>query len=164
MRITFAYRRLLQVLTGLCLLVIFAVLFANSVSRYAFSSSILWAGDLAKYMMIYGTMFGTSLAYLEGRQINLNIVVDLLPQKVMNWLAVPVHLLTCFVGVVLAYSGHTFFTTRGRLVSPSLGVPMSYAQFALFLGGVLLAITALFCLYEVIRTLSGRDSSGEGAA
>lgn len=160
MTLTHYYRRLLQVLTGLCLAAIFMALFANSVSRYAFSSSILWAGDFAKYMMIYGTMFGTSLAYLEGRQINLNLVTDLLPNTVVDWLAIPSHLLTGVVGTVLAYSGYTFYTTRGNLVSPSLGVPMAYAQFAMFLGGILLTITALLCLLEAIRHLRHKQVDG----
>lgn len=163
MTLTHYYRRLLQVLTGLCLAAIFIALFANSVSRYALSSSILWAGDFAKYMMIYGTMFGTSLAYLEGRQINLNLVTDLMPDKVVDWLAIPSHILAGVVGVVLAYSGHTFYTSRGTLVSPSLGVPMAYAQFAMFLGGVLLTITAVVCLLEAIRHLRHKQSDG-GAA
>lgn len=152
-KLTSYYRTLLALLTGGSLLAIFLVVFASSLSRYAVNAPLLWSEEFARYAMIYGTMFGASLAYIEGKQIGFNLLTDLLSARARARLELLVHLVTLGVGVVVAYAGYVFFTTRGSLISTGLGIPMAYAQAALSLGGVLLAITALICFLNSVQNI-----------
>jgi len=53
------YKRMLAFLTGTSLFVIFAVVLVSSLSRYLLNAPIQWSEEVARYAMIYGTMFGT---------------------------------------------------------------------------------------------------------
>jgi len=52
------------------------LVFANVISRYVFSASMIWAEELTQYQMIWITYLGAGLALREGR----HVAVDLLDQ------------------------------------------------------------------------------------
>ncbi len=137
------YRTLMVWLTGLSLAVVFLVVFSSSLSRYAFNAPFEWSEELAKYAMIYGTMFGSVLAYLKSSHIGFNLVHDLLSPRLRAWLHPVIDLVTLAVGVGLAISGYLFMMKRGGIMSTGMGVQMYYFQAAMMIGGGCLAVAAL---------------------
>lgn len=143
------YKRMLAFLTGTSLFVIFAVVLVSSLSRYLLNSPIQWSEEVARYAMIYGTMFGTVLCYLHGIHIRFSFLEDAVKpsfKKVLNFISDVVALVS---GVVLAYSGYIFMMKRGAINAPAVGVQMYYFQAAMVIGGVLLAIAALLRIIEI---------------
>jgi len=76
------YKNTLSILTGTSLFVIFGVVLVSSLSRYLFNSPIQWSEEVAKYAMIYGTMFGMALCYLEGIHIRFTFLEDMVSAKI----------------------------------------------------------------------------------
>lgn len=145
-----AFRHLLAGLSGISILVVFGVVFAGSVSRYAFSAPLQWSEEVAKYAMIYGCMFGIAYAYLQDRQINFTLVTDLLSRQMRARLTVIVDVSTLVLGGILAYAGLIFAGKRGGIVASGLGIPMYWAQIAMTVGGVCLVLAALFRLARLV--------------
>jgi len=126
----------------------FAVVLASSVSRYLFDAPFVWSEEFAKYAMIYGVMFGASVAYLENSQISIGLFAQLLAGQWGRRLAIVVDLACILFGLGLAVSGVLFAAKRGAIASSGLGIPMVYAQSAIALGGLLFALVGLLKLLD----------------
>lgn len=146
---TFCY--LMASLASICIMLVFAVVLAGSISRYVFSSPLLWSDDIAKYAMIFGTMFGIAYGYLQGSQINFGVVVDLLPRKARYFLEYISNISVLCLGVLLMGAGWIFAEKRGSILSSTLGIPMYWAQIAIMIGGICIAIAAIFRFAAIYR-------------
>lgn len=154
------YKKVLSWLTGGSLFVVFAVVLASSLSRYALNAPIQWSEEIAKYAMIYGAMFGTILCYLEGIHIKFGFVADAVPAQVQRLFNILVDVTTLGCGVVLVWSGYLFVLKRGGIVATGTGLPMYLFQSAMIVGGIGLTMAALIKLMERF----GRQSQAQNQA
>jgi len=152
------YKKVLSWLTGGSLFIVFAVVLASSLSRYALNAPIVWSEEVAKYAMIYGAMFGTILCYLEGIHIKFGFVEDAVPAVVRRIFAVLVDFATLACGVVLVWSGYLFVIKRGGIVATGTGLPMAYFQSAMIVGGIGLVLAALIKLPEHLSKRSETEA------
>ncbi|PLX38250.1 MAG: C4-dicarboxylate ABC transporter substrate-binding protein [Hyphomicrobiales bacterium] len=168
--ITLAARRVFAFGAGLSMALVFAIIFVNSVRRYTVGQSVAWGEELPIYLTIYGVMFGVALAYLQDRHIRFTLFIDFLTPRTRNRLFALVDLVTLAAGVTLAYAGHAFAMRRGNLDASGLksaaswlvdttGIPMlswigkvGTWQYAVAIGGVMLAIAALLKLLERLQS------------
>jgi TRAP-type C4-dicarboxylate transport system permease small subunit len=145
------YKKILAGLTGSSLFVVFAVVLVSSLSRYLFNSPIQWSEEIAKYAMIYGTMFGMILCYLEGMHIKFSFLEDAVSSKIRTVLWFVSDIVAAVSGGVMAWSGYLFMMKRGAIFAPGSGIQMYYFQAAMVIGGVGLVIAALIKLTEYFR-------------
>ncbi|MCW4628699.1 MULTISPECIES: TRAP transporter small permease [Marinomonas] len=142
------YKNFLAILTGSSLLIIFGVILVSSLSRYLFNSPIQWSEEVAKYAMIYGTMFGMALCYLEGIHIRFTFLEDMVSAKIRYVLHFISDLVALISGGVLTYSGYLFMMKRGAIEAPGTGIQMYYFQVAMVIGGACLIIAAAIRLAD----------------
>ncbi|QDY71026.1 TRAP transporter small permease (plasmid) [Qingshengfaniella alkalisoli] len=150
---------------------VFTIIFLNSTRRYLVGQSVPWGEELPIYLTIYGVMLALALGYLNDQHIRFSIFVDLLSERVRQRLYAAVDVLTIVSGLTLAYAGHVFALRRGGLDSSGLkstadrlanatGITalewvgkLGTWQYAIAIGGALLAVAALFKLIERIKTM-----------
>jgi TRAP-type C4-dicarboxylate transport system permease small subunit len=155
---------------GLSMALVFAIIFVNSLRRYTVGQSVAWGEELPIYLTIYGVMFGLALAYLQDRHIRFTILTDFLPETARNKLFAAVDLVSCVTGVALAFSGHAFAVRRGHIDASGLKSagtwlvdttgfePLIWVskvgtwQYAITIGGVLLAVAALLKFIERVSS------------
>ena len=145
------YKNTLAMLTGTSLFIIFSVILVSSLSRYLLNSPIQWSEEVAKYAMIYGTMFGMALCYLEGIHIRFTFLEDLVSARIRHALHFISDVIALISGCVLAYSGYIFMMKRGAIQAPGTGIQMYYFQVAMVIGGVCLAIAAIIRLVDYFQ-------------
>ncbi|WP_110644053.1 TRAP transporter small permease subunit [Salinicola sp. CPA57] len=154
---------------GLCMALLFVIIFANAVLRYFVGSSLAWGGQLPIFLGIYGVMFGVALAYLQDRHVRLGLLVDFLPLKAREGLLALVDLSVIVLGALIVLSGERFLESRGGMrisgmtgladnVTALTGLPMFQAlktmapyQFAMILGGVLLWLAGILRLIDRVQ-------------
>ncbi|MCS5563758.1 TRAP transporter small permease [Marinobacter sp.] len=146
------YTHALSWLTGASLFVIFAVVLVSSLSRYLFDAPLQWSEEIARYAMIFGAMFGTSLCYLEGRHIRFELVESFLSPSLRRLCVRITDLCVLTCGLVLTVAGYGLVTTRGDLLAPGSSLPMGVFQSAISLGGLCLAIAAVIQLVDARAT------------
>ncbi|MCE8032101.1 TRAP transporter small permease subunit [Halomonas sp. MCCC 1A11057] len=168
--------RLLAIGAGLCMATIFLIVFCNAVLRYALGSSLAWGDQLPVFLGIYGVMFGLSLGYLQDRHVRLGLLVDFLPERFREILFLIVDLSVVVIGVLLSWSGYLFMQQRGGMrvsglhgamrdlsqltgLDLSLFATMAPYQFALCLGGTMLALAAVLKFIERLALLHNTQSS-----
>jgi TRAP-type transport system small permease protein len=72
--------RLNQWLVIALMAVMATLVFANVVSRYVFSYSIIWVEELTRYMMVWVGFLGSGLVLRYGAHIGVDVFQDLLPK------------------------------------------------------------------------------------
>ncbi|WP_413207088.1 TRAP transporter small permease [Rhodospirillum sp. A1_3_36] len=169
-------RRLIGLYTTLCafgagtmMVIVFAVIFFNSLGRYLFGGSLPWGEEAPVYLTIYGVMFGVTLGYLQDRHIAFTVVTDLFSRRSQRVLGRLVDLATLCTGSAFAVSGVMFAMKRGGIQASGLissardlaeatGIPgleglgfMGTWQAAMPLGGILLAVAALLKLLSALE-------------
>ncbi|OCX67358.1 C4-dicarboxylate ABC transporter substrate-binding protein [Thioclava sp. SK-1] len=164
-------RRILGFAAGLSMALVFSIIFINSLRRYMVGQSVPWGEELPIYLTIYGVMFGLALGYLGDNHIRFTILIDMISKKTREWLFLAVDVITFASGLGLAYAGHAFAMRRGsvdasglkstgRWLAETTGIDalvwigkVGTWQYAIAIGGVLLAIAAVLKFIERLGTL-----------
>src|ERR1700693_5671211 len=150
-----------RTVSGICLLASVAINFVNIIGRYFFSVSIPWAEEIMLFLMVGCVFTGCCAVAWEGRQIRMDVVVSMLPDKVRDFLALLAELamiatataVTVFAWPVI--SQLAAFDERSQaanfpLVIPQAMIPIGYSLMAL--------LVAVRLLRRPSRA-SGADSS-----
>src|SRR5579863_9008507 len=75
-----------RAVAGICLIGSVAINFTNIIGRYFFSVSIPWAEEIMLFLMVGCVFTGCCAVAWEGRQIRMDVVVSMLPEKVAHFL------------------------------------------------------------------------------
>lgn len=140
-------------MVGGLLIMITAILFANVVLRYVFSSNLGWAEELARYSVVWITMIGTSLCVARGSHISVDALSNYLSmrgQKIQQAVVLLLGLLATLVAFYYSLQITLKVTKLGQM-SSTLGVPMTYVYGALPVGFGLAALryANLFVLHVI---------------
>lgn len=101
-----------------------AVLVAVQVfCRYALNGSLFWSEELARYMLVWLTFFGATVAYHRNSHPGVDALVQRLPARLQRSCRLLVHGLTAGLALVMVISGSQFAWFVRLQVSPALGIP-----------------------------------------
>ena len=122
--------------------------------RYILNSSLFWSEELARYMLVWLSFIGATVAYYRGLHPGVDIVTSRLPlsgQKIAGQL---VHLITMAVALVMLIAGSRFAWFIRLQISPALSIPKWIILMIIPLSGGVLFIYALSFLLDQDR---GKD-------
>jgi C4-dicarboxylate transporter DctQ subunit len=71
----------IRVLSGLLLVSSVALNFANVIGRYFFNASIPWAEEAMLFLMVGCVFLGNGVVAWSGRQIRMDVIVNMMPAK-----------------------------------------------------------------------------------
>lgn len=98
---------------------------AGVVSRYGFNAALSWSEELGRYLLVWVSFLGASLATYRGSHIGISILFDRLPARVRSWLAVFTDIvIVLFMSSVLTGGIKTLPMIHMR-TAPTLSLPMS---------------------------------------
>ena len=129
-----------------------AVITLQIVSR-VFFTSVAWTEEVARFLLIWITFLGATLAYQQGRHIAVTILRDALPpvlKRIMTGLALLV--VIAFL-VTLARIGWQYTEMQSFQKSPSMRLPMNNVYIVM---PVASAIMAALSLIDLVTLLAGR--------
>ena len=116
--------------------------------RYLFLYSLSWSEEVARYLMIWVSFLGASLALKYGLHIGIEFMINRVPEKIRGWIN-----LIAQIGILIFL---VYFTIGGFRVSwavrdqdsPALLFSMAYAYLAAPVGGLFMIIQLLNLLIE----------------
>ena len=73
------YFRLIEGFAGVTMAVILVVMVVQVIARYLFDSSLIWAEELCRYILIWQTFLLLGVAYRRGEFVSLDILPYMLP-------------------------------------------------------------------------------------
>jgi TRAP-type C4-dicarboxylate transport system permease small subunit len=113
---------------------------AQIAGRFVFGYSIPWSDELARFLLVWISFLGLSVAARRGAHPGIDTVVHALPRRLagvarrLGWL-----LSLLFVALVLASGAELVRRTWGQH-SPSLGLRMAWPYLAVPLSGLLVLL------------------------
>jgi TRAP-type C4-dicarboxylate transport system permease small subunit len=148
----------LRVAAGVLLILSVTLNFANVVGRYLFNHSIYWAEEAMVFLMVGCVFLGNGVVAWSGRQIRMDVIVNMMP----NNLRVALNLFSELLFIVVALMIVVFAWPVIRDLwefdqrSQSANVPLVYPQSAIPIG------LSLMVLLVLIRVITGGDSESSG--
>ena len=139
----------LRVLAGALLIASVALNFANVIGRYCFSASIYWAEEVMLFLMVGCVFLGNGVVAWSGRQIRMDVVVGMMPDKVreaLNLFSEFLFMLTAAMMVVFAWPVIRDLWAFDQR-SQSAEVPLVFPQVVIPLG---LSIMALLVMVRLV--------------
>ena len=131
------------------------------VSRVAFTA-LPWTEELARFLLVWITFLGATLAYQRGRHIAVTVLVDKLPQWPQRLCRAATALVAIGFLLVLAIVGYQYMDLQSFQTSASLGLPMNYVYAVIPLSAVVMILYALVDLIEAFLAPPAQ-LSGPGA-
>ncbi|HKJ14383.1 MAG: TRAP transporter small permease subunit [Desulfobulbaceae bacterium] len=141
----------------LCLLLLAMILLAcvQIFLRTFYSSGILWADPLLRYMVVWAGLFGAAVATKQSKHISIDIISHLVPEQFLPWLRVLLNFFSAGICILLTYAAVKFvrdealYGGRSILDIPSWELNLVYPlAFALIAGRFL--ILALKDLGDIV--------------
>lgn len=123
-----------------------------------FFAALTWSEELARYLLVWGTFFGATLAYKRGNHIAVTFVVDLLPERLKVSFRVLTYLLSLVFFVVIAYQGARMINMQVFQISPALSLPMRHVYLSIPLS---LGIMMVHALAGIFNELAPVRKKGE---
>jgi len=128
--------------SAVCLIASVAINFVNIIGRYFFSVSIPWAEEIMLFLMVGCVFTGCCAVAWEGRQIRMDVVISMLPNKVRDLLTALSELALIATAAAVAIfawpviSQLAAFDERSQaanfpLVIPQAMIPIGYTLMAL---------------------------------
>ena len=131
---------------------IIVLVFADVVARFAFSTSIAVANELARFAFVYMIYFGVSYAIRERRHMRVTVLLDAVGPRARRWLLALAELVfllyslgVCWLGVVITRQA----VERGRILSATEW-PTALLYAAIILSGALSAARLVHSLHRVV--------------
>jgi TRAP-type C4-dicarboxylate transport system permease small subunit len=129
-----------------------AVITLQIVSRVLFTS-VSWTEEVSRFLLIWVTFLGATLAFQQGRHIAVTLMRDNLPlrlRKIVTGLSIMI--MIAFL-VTLAVIGWRYMNLQSFQKSPSLRISMTYIYAVM---PVTAAIMAGLATIDLIRLLAGK--------
>lgn len=157
-----------RAVTGLCrlllwisTLVIFVILVANTVLRYATGSSLQWANEVPELLFPWLVMSGVVLAAAHGAHITTTFLVEGLPAAARRAVAVSTWLVVAFLYGTLARATWQMLDIVHDEKSPILQLPGSLTYGCVMGGLALLGVLALQSAWTAWRAPSHAQPPAE---
>ena len=153
-------RVVLWVSTG----VIFVILSANTVMRYAGGGSVQWANEVPELLFPWLVMAGVVLAAQQGAHIATTFLMEVLPAPARRIVATGSWALVAGLYITLSVATWRMLEIVHDEKSPILGLPGSITYACVMVGMLLLAVLALRSAWDAWHSTPGDDSVAPGDA
>lgn len=127
------------------------VVFANVVLRYTTGDSLVWAEEVARHLMIWGTFLGAGLVLRFGGHLAIDSLLQAMPARLATALRVTVVALMAVFCCAMVYSSAGYTYAMRFQTTPATGISFACIYAAIPAGFVLLLIH----LALVARTFCG---------
>ena len=120
-----------------------AIVFANVTLRYTTNFSIVWAEEVARYLMVWMTFLGAGLALRTGGLVAITNLHDAMPDRPQRALrAIFVAGLLVFFAVMI-WVGYSYALRMRFQMTPATRIPFSAIYAAMPIGFALMTIHLL---------------------
>lgn len=147
-----AFALLEDIAAGSLLFLGVTVIFYGVIMRYVFNDARSWVDEVSQYMIIWGTLIGTSVALRNDHHIKVDMVFDKLTRKTKYFVTLFAHAVGVSFGLFVLYygAGLVNFTHISGQLSTDVGIPLYMVYSILPLMGFLLTLRFCVKLYEAI--------------
>ncbi|MDB5106424.1 MAG: Tripartite ATP-independent periplasmic transporter DctQ component [Fibrobacteres bacterium] len=142
-----------EVFLALALGTMILVVFADFVLRETLNQGLIWAKELAVYLLVWVGFLGASLAVHRRRHLVVQAGEKWFPERVRKWTSLAACLTTAVLCLILAWLGARFVLETRTIGETSLGmgVPMWIVQIVIPLAFLIIGLRFLGLCGAILR-------------
>jgi TRAP-type C4-dicarboxylate transport system permease small subunit len=157
-RLLDGYCKVLEALVALFLAVMVVLVFGNVVLRYAFNSGITVSEEVSRWLFVWVTFMGATVALRRAAHLGTDFLVDRLSAAGKRACLLIGHVLMLWVAWLLLVGSWKQAVINASVTAPVTGAPVALVYAA----GVLFAASALvFLMLDLVRLFRGQLSEAE---
>lgn len=111
--------------------------------RYILNSSLFWSEELARYMLVWLSFLGATVAYYRNLHPGVDALTSRMAGATQRVSRLMVHIVTMFLASVMVVSGSQFAWFIRMQISPALAIHKWIIMVVIPFSGLLLFIYAL---------------------
>ncbi len=111
--------------------------------RYGFNQSLFWSEELARYLLVWLSFLGASVAYRRKAHPGIDVLQKKMPRVLQKQCRILVHLVSLAIFAVMIYFGCRFAYFVRLQISPALYLPKWIVFIIIPLSGSILTIHGL---------------------
>lgn len=143
-------RRLLKYGTLISTYGLIASVLLQIYARFFLENTPAWTEETSRLFFIYAISFASGLALKNHYYVHLDVVFDQFSAKVQRNLLLVIQVSTLILFAFIAYFALQFVIQGHQESSPSMGTPMSFAFFSIFL---MTASISYYAALEIKKSL-----------
>jgi len=128
----------------LLLLAMACIVFANVVLRYTTGDSIVWAEEVARHLMIWGTFLGAGLVLRFGGHVAIDNLHQAVSTRAARWLRTVVVVGIGIFCLVMTYFSIFYVWATRFQTTAATDIPISFIYVAMPVGFLLMFVHLLF--------------------
>ena len=125
--------------------------------RYGLNHSLFWSEELSRYLLVWLTFLGASVAYHRKAHPGIDVFVTMIPLRLKKPVAVFVHLISLVLFSVMVIYGFQFSYFVRLQITPALYLPKWILFGIVPLSGIIFMIHGLSFLLQDLKE-NHRDS------
>ena len=129
--------------------------------RYVLNSSLYWSEEAARYLFVWCSMLGLSVAVKNGSNASIDVISGRLKGKVRCIQRMVVDLVIIAICILLLYYGIKILPTMARTVSAALLIPNNYLYASVPVSSVIIIIHCLANLFDSAAVMKHGGEEGE---
>ncbi len=129
-----------------------AILVATQVfCRYVLNSSLFWSEELARYMLVWLSFLGASVAYYRNLHPGVDALTSRISPDKQNIARLLVHGSSICLALIMVISGTQFAWFVRQQISPALAIPKWIILSVIPVSGVILLIYGLVFFLKTLQ-------------
>ena len=132
------------------------------IARYIFNSPTRFSLEAAIMFQVLIAAFASGYVLKEEGHISIGFIVERVSERVRNWMLFASSIVGVFYCAILSSQvwNVAIWNLKIMKYSENMGIPITYIQFILFAGLVLLSLQFLARMYKYYRLANGIEKEG----
>lgn len=151
----------LEIAVGAMLVAICVIVFVNVFFRYFLHIGLGWSEELARYLQVWMTFLGATVAVKRWAHFQLTIVDQVIPGAARRFTRVFAILVVMLLAAIMIKHGIDITRVTWNQASPVLGWPIGYLYLMAPVSGVLME---LYAFRHLVRAWRGEPAGPPGGA
>ena len=127
------------------------VVFLQVIFRFIIKSSLAWSEEMARYLLIWITFLGASIGIKRKSHIGVEVVVNLFPEKMQQWIRIITNAITMVFFIALMTWGRRLLIIVSKQRSPAMEISMAIPYAAILVSS---ALIILYISYNILLDIS----------
>lgn len=136
--------KILNFITAGILVILVIIVFSNVLGRYVFHSSLAWAEEISRFLLIWMVFLGSVAAYINNEHLGLDIVTQAIPKKLAQVITFVTDFLVIYALYLLVNGGYTMTLESWDWLSPATSTPYGWVYAIVPLTGSVMILQTLF--------------------
>lgn len=143
--------KMVKVLSSTFFGVMTVVIFMQIIWRYVLLKPIPWAEELARYLFVWITYLGASVAVIEKSHTGVDLFTSLLPERMRKIASIVSYICCIFFVALVGYYSWTLALKVTKQRSPAMQISMFLPYLAIPLSSILMLINFVVLIIKELK-------------